>query len=295
MPLFDADEVVVRRREDSHVAQLEYERERNRQRIALLEERNGKIDIELDEIRAKREKRPIAEPGVRTIGEPEHETGSLQRSGKDRLEDTRLRDGIVRLGAFTIPELAAMLKVKPGTVRQHQLFKSMCDESAIVNLDERHRGQPRYEYVKPEEPGKAFEVSQASAPPPPEPSDPIVGTGNNPLLNALDKSVRTAARAGIRDGWELRQTGSGHYELTRDGFRSIPISGTPRNASDEANHVRQRLRTARPITRARAAAIPARGRPIPHTGRTPGTSGKPGRDRKVAKATGRQPKKRRET
>lgn len=189
----------------------------------------------------------------------------------------QIRAAILRFESFTVAEIAAYLHV-PRKKAQEYLDAEVA-KGIVAATGRKAAGSEVYEYVPPTEPGKAFEVQQETRQSQPDAvvGYEVAGGVADGLLAQLPKEVRRIARAAVKDsGWLIGQTGSGHLQLTRDD-EVITVAKTPQSASEEAKALRRRLSKA-------SQRRVQRGSPVPGTGRAMGSSGKPGRDRALARA-----------
>lgn len=160
-----------------------------------------------------------------------------------RVGESKWRKAVRELNHFDAGELAAEVSV---TRREANVKIRDYLARGILKDD----GYRTYRFQKPNEgPGEAFEHQQRLRAVPDAPQRAatgavaVAGTGKT-LLSALAKEVRPIVADAMKDGWELRARGDGHFEL-RKGKAHITVVGTPRNAGNAANQVRRGLAAAR--------------------------------------------------
>lgn len=153
-----------------------------------------------------------------------------------------VRDAVVNLGEFTLPELACRLGCTNAQAKV-QLQRVM----HLVNLAGKVGSKQMYAYCAPEGPGEAFKAQQRLRVV--EGSD-TPASGPHDIKQSIvsmvqDKELRKAVREAISQGWELVHAGGKHpMRLVRDDCRPITIVSTPRSSGNAARAVRRAVRNA---------------------------------------------------
>jgi hypothetical protein len=165
-----------------------------------------------------------------------------------------VRDAIVDMGAFTVPELASRLSVTPQTARRY--IAEWIGDGKMRETGKRFAGQKIYEYVPPKDPGEGFKVQQAQRARlgervdpyiaqlmrQPERTQPVAGTGKNQGYTEISaKPVRDAVKWAMGMGWDLVRKGDGHWDLVK-GDAKIGVAGTPSNAYGAADIIKRAVR-----------------------------------------------------
>lgn len=273
-----------------HIAHLQAELERIVQRRRILDELEEKYEADLKASLAAEERRAQLGPQLpEEVAEadghvsngfekftPEVVRSARQTVARAQLPEEVFRNRVVDVGCFTIPELAAMLEVPAGIVKERVL--EWLDSGKLKSIG-KFAQHMMYEYVPPQEPGAAFKAQQATRPS--ERPEQLahhggLDTGGIPngqaaMLSRLEKVVRVQARKAVRAGWEITELASGHGFALTNGEARITLSHSPRNAGGEAMRI---------IEAMRKSSNGKRGEPVPNTGRPIGPSGKVNLDRK---------------
>lgn len=269
----------------THIASLEQDYDVGRRRLDDLAEALSAAQRRHDtalEIRERMDAK-IAEAREELAGIEKLAPDTVKASPKPAPAPTveknegQVRAAILRFESFTVAEMAAYLGVTAKKAKEY--LDAEAEKGIVVATGRKASGSEVYDYLPPTEPGKAFEVQQEARQDHKEPVSryEIAGGIADGFLAQLPKEVRRIARAAVKDsGWLIGETGSGHLQLTRDD-EVITISKTPQSASEEAKALRRRLSKA-------SQRRVQRGAPVVGTGRPMGSSGKPGRDRALARA-----------
>jgi hypothetical protein len=199
---------------------------------ALGEVRAGLAKSREELIEAERAQERIKQPGKRAA-----------------LAEATWRQTVRQLRTFTVSELATELGCSTQTATKH--LKTMID-AEMVKPAGRVMGKALFEYAKPTGgPGEAFESQQEKrrhlTPVPEVVADlavkrtgtAVAGTGGGMVVS--NKDVRQACEEAQRRGWKLSKKGDGHFVLV-NGPRRVPVSGTPRSGTAEADKIRRMTR-----------------------------------------------------
>lgn len=158
--------------------------------------------------------------------------------GHYELED--VRDAVVRLGEFTLGELATELGCdRRKAQRELDRVKHLVDAAGKLGRD------PMFAYRPPDGPGEAFKAQQRLRPS--ERYDVVERDSDikqSVISMISDKEIKEAVRDAIGQGWTLIHTGRGKHpmRLIRNGEVPITIASTPRSSGNAAKAIRRRLR-----------------------------------------------------
>jgi hypothetical protein len=215
-------------------------------RIAAVQTRLDELNAEetqlLERLQAVRATRAKSEDELRHA-----EQGLSSRRG---VPEETWRRTVRELGTFTVSELATELDCSPATAKKH-LDAMACAVPPLVKSAGRILGKAAYEYVKPDDAGRAFEAQQRLRVVP-TPEQHALATAlpvrdNSSVRQSLIgevqyKLIRQVVREAVDNGWQLQRTGGGgkHLRLVK-GKRRITVPQTPRNEGDMARIMRQEL------------------------------------------------------
>ncbi len=223
----------VRKRRRARISQLRSELTKTDDRIHLLSEVRNRLQDELEE--AEREDAKVVD-----LPTPKN----LPPARGPKLTEQALRDGITRLGTYTLPELKSVLGSEFSLNEVKRLHAGFVESKKVRATGQKFYGQAMYEYLAPAEPGNAFEAQQAALAAELV-TGGIVGTGGGPI-EQLHKVVQPAVRYATERGWSLVEKGDGHFRLEKPGYKSIGVSHTPRNAGAEADRIETCVRNRKP-------------------------------------------------
>lgn len=160
--------------------------------------------------------------------------------------ESLVRDAIVDMNAFTVPELAAKLQCTPQTARKH--IAEWVGDGKLKDTGRRFSGQKIYEYVPPRGPGEGFKTQQRLKPQVQALETVgrgrahVEGVGGRAPYNEIPaKPVRDAVKWAMGLGWTLSRKGDGHWNLKK-GDAKIGVAGTPTNAYGSADIIRRAVR-----------------------------------------------------
>lgn len=197
----------------------------------------GDVGLALELTEAELAEAAKADLAMRPLGARGRSDGHVLRT----ISLEEVRDAVVKLGTFTIGELAAELGCSTAKAR-----RELERVKHLVNPAGRLGSRQMWAYCVPDGPGAAFEAQQRlKTVQPGDLAAPGADIKQSILSMVADKEIRAVVREALADGWELVHAGGKHpMRLVRDDCRPITLSSTPRNPGNAARAIRRQLRQA---------------------------------------------------